>query len=259
MCSARTSTRRDLQQEIGSKSLKDLGSHSWFTVKMKAIRAESMMTSSYSLYYWSQAITENDQQKRNQAEDKKLRQEENARVTKRQKQEERNASIPLEWNQEDYGRLEELTLELLELREQHECVREVVENHNKDIKKVRRSIAALTNKYTLVECNPEDSDKKRKRVAQRNSRVPPQWSSHNIAELEQLQVTLGILITDKEMVGEGHKARAYTIIRRENDIEFLVKTYTPVEIYTDEEEFDDKETEVKVTFRTAMKPIKFDP
>jgi len=110
-----------------------------------------------------------------------------------------------------------------------------------------------------VECNPEDSDKKRKRVAQRNSRVPPQWSSHNIAELEQLQVTLGILITDKEMVGEGHKARAYTIIRRENDIEFLVKTYTPVEIYTDEEEFDDKETEVKVTFRTAMKPIKFDP
>jgi len=54
-------------------------------------------------------------------------------VTKRQKQEERNASIPLEWNQEDYDRLEELTLELLELREQHECVCEAVENHNKDI------------------------------------------------------------------------------------------------------------------------------
>jgi len=97
---------------------------------MKAIRAESMMTSSYSLYYWSQAITENDQLKRNQAEDKKLREEENARVTKRRKQEERNACIPLEWNQEDYDRLEELTLESLELCEQHECVREVVANHN---------------------------------------------------------------------------------------------------------------------------------
>ena len=41
--------------------------------------------------------------------------------------------------------------------------------------------------------------------------------------MEQLQVTLGILITDKEMVDDGHKARAYTIIRRENDIRFLVK------------------------------------
>jgi len=76
-----------------------------------------------------------------------LREEENARETK-QKQEESNASIPLEWNQEDYDRLEELTLELLEPREQHECVREVVENHNKDIEKVKRSIASLTNKYT---------------------------------------------------------------------------------------------------------------
>jgi len=131
---------------------------------MKAIGAESMMTSPDLIYYLSQAITENNQQERNQAEDKKLREEEKARVTKRQKQEERNASIPLEWNQEDYDRLEELTLELLELRQQHECVLEVVENHNKDIK-VKRSIAALTNKYTLVECNPEDSDKKRKRVA----------------------------------------------------------------------------------------------
>ena len=56
--------------------------------------------------------------------------------------------MPLEWNQEDYDRLEELTLELLELHEQHECVREVVENHNKDINKVKLSIAALTNKYT---------------------------------------------------------------------------------------------------------------
>ena len=62
------------------------------------------------------------------------------------------------WNQEDYGRLEELTSELLELREQHKCVCEVVENHIKDIKEVKRCIAALTNKYTLVECNPEDSD-----------------------------------------------------------------------------------------------------
>jgi len=92
-----------------------------------------MMTSPDSLYYLSQAITENDQLKRNQAEDKKLRQEENARVAKRQKQEARNASIALEWNQKDYDRVEKLTLELLELREQHECVREVVENHNKDI------------------------------------------------------------------------------------------------------------------------------
>ena len=41
-------------------------------------------------------------------------------------------------NQDDYDRLEELTLELLELREQHECKREVVENHNKDINKVKR-------------------------------------------------------------------------------------------------------------------------
>jgi len=110
LCSARTSAWRELQQETWSKSLKDLGSRSWFTVKVKAITAESMMTSPDSLYYLSQAITENDQQKRNQAEDKKLRQEENARVTKRQKQEERNASIPLEWNQEDYDRLQELTL-----------------------------------------------------------------------------------------------------------------------------------------------------
>ena len=156
------------------------------------------------------SITKNDQLYRNQAEEKKLREEENGRVTKRQKQEERNASIPFEWNQEDYDRLEELTLELLELREQLECVREVVENHNKCIKKVKRSIAALTNIYTLVECNPEDSDKKRKRVAQRNSKVPPQLSSHVITELEQSQVTLGILITDKEMVGEGHKARKWT-------------------------------------------------
>ena len=117
------------------------------------------MTSPDSLYYLSQAITENDQLNRNQAEEKKLREEENTRVTKRQKQEERNASIPLEWNQEDYDRLEESTLELLELRGQHECVREVVKNHNKDIKKVKRSIAAMTNKYTSVECNPEDSDK----------------------------------------------------------------------------------------------------
>jgi len=59
--------------------------------------------------------------------------------------------------------------------------------------------------------------------------------------LEQLQVTLDILITDKELVGEGHKARAYTITHRENDIKFLVKKYTPVEIDTDEE-VDDKET-----------------
>jgi len=107
-----------------------------------------MMTSHDSLYYLSQAITVNDQLKRNQAEDKKLREEENTRVTKRQKQEKRNASIPLEWSQEDYDRLEELTLELLELCNQHECVREVVESHNKDINKVKRSIAALTNKYT---------------------------------------------------------------------------------------------------------------
>jgi len=56
-----------------------------------------------------------------------------------------------------------------------------------------------------------------------------------------LQVTLDILITDKELVGEGHKARAYTITHRENDIKFLVKKYTPVEIDTDEE-VDDKET-----------------
>jgi len=83
--------------------------------------------------------------------------------------------------------------------------------------------------------------------------VPPQVSSHDIAELEQLQVILGILITDKKMVGEGHKARAYTIIRRENDIKFLVKKYTPMEIDTDEEEeVDDKETEVKVTIRTKV-------
>jgi len=141
------------------QSLKDLGSRSWFTVKMKTIRAESIPTSPDSLEYLSQAITENDQLNRNQAEEKKLREEENARVTKSQKQEERNASIPLEWNQEDCDRLEELTLRLLELREQHECVREVVENHNKDIKKVKRSIAALTNKYSLGEYNPEDSDK----------------------------------------------------------------------------------------------------
>jgi len=168
-------------------------------------------------------------------------------VAKRQKQEERNASIPLEWNQDDYDRLEELTLELLELREQHEFEREVVENHSKDINKVKRSIAALTNKFTSVECNPEDSDTKSKRVAQRNSKVPPQWSLHDITELEQLQITLGILITDKEMVGEGHKARAYTIIRRENDIKFLVKKYTPVEIKV-EEEMDKEEQKIKETF-----------
>jgi len=118
--------------------------------------------------------------------------------------------MPLEWNQEDYDRLEELTL--LELRKQHERVLEVVENHNKDIKKVRRSIAALTNKYTLVECNPEDSDKKRKRVAERNFRVPPQWSLHDIAELEQLQVTLGILITDKEMVRDTKHAHIQSFV-----------------------------------------------
>jgi len=106
---------------------------------------------------------------------------------------------------------------------------------------VKRSIAALTNKYTLVEYNPEDSDTKSKRVAQRNSKVPPQWSLHDIADLEQLQVTLGILIADKEMVGEGHEARAYTIIRRENDIKFLVKKYTPVEIKVEEEEKDKEE------------------
>jgi len=52
--------------------------------------------------------------------------------------------------------------------------------------------------------------------------VPPQLSLHDIAQLEQLQVSLDILIADKEMVGEGHKARAYTIIRREYDIKFLV-------------------------------------
>jgi len=173
---------------------------------------------------------------------------------KSQKQEERNASIPLEWNQEDYDRLEELTLELLELHEQHKCVREVVENHYKDIKKVKRSIAALTNKYTLVECNPEDSDTKSKRVVQRNSKVPPQWYLHDRAELEQLKVTLGILITDKEMVGEGHIARAYTIIRRENDIKFLVKKYTPAVIDT-EEEVDDKETEVKKILRTKRTKV----
>jgi len=167
---------------------------------MKTIRAESMMTSPDSLYYLSQAITENDKLNQNQAEEKKLRVDENARVTKRQKQEERNASTPLEWNQEDYDRLEELTLELLELREQREYVREVVENHNKDIKKVKRSIVALTNKYTLVERNPEDSDKKRKRVARRNSKVPPQWSSHGISKLEQSQVTLGILTTQTSFI-----------------------------------------------------------
>ena len=50
------------------------------------------------------------------------------------------------------------------------------------------------------------------------------------------------------MVGEGHKARAYTIIRRENDIKFLVKKYTPVEIDTDEEE------EINVALRA--KPTK---
>jgi len=109
-----------------------MGSRSWFTVKVKAIRAESMMASPDSLYYLSQAITEYDKLNENQ-EEKKLREEENARVTKRQKQEERNDCIPLEWNQEDYDRLEELTLELLELCEQHECVCEAVENHNKDI------------------------------------------------------------------------------------------------------------------------------
>jgi len=217
-----------------------------------------MKTSPDSLHYMSQAITENDHLKRNQAKDKKLNDEENARVTKRQKQEERNASIPLDWSQEDYDRLEELTLELLELREQHECLREVVENHNKDIKQVKRSISALmTNKYTLVECNPEDSDKKRKQVAHRNSKVPPQWSLHDIGELKQSQVTLGILITDKEMVGEGHKARAYTIIRRENDIKILVKKYTPVEIKVEEEEEEEEkeEQEIKGTFRTKRTKV----
>jgi len=63
-----------------------------------------------------------------------------------------------------------------------------------------------------------------------------------------------MLITDKEMVGEGHKARAYTIIRRENDIKFLVKKYTPVEIDTDEE-VDDIETEIKRTIRTKRTKV----
>jgi len=45
LCSARTSDWRELQQETWSKSLKDLGSRAWFTVKVKAIRIESMMTS----------------------------------------------------------------------------------------------------------------------------------------------------------------------------------------------------------------------
>ena len=71
--------------------------------------------------------------------------------------------------------------------------------------------------------------------------MPPQWSLQDIAELEQLQVTMGVLITDKEMVGEGQKARAYTIIRRENDIKFLVKKYTPVEIKVEEEGKDKEE------------------
>jgi len=106
LCSARTSAWQELEQETSSKYLKDLGSRSWFTVKLKTIRAESMTTSPDSLYYLSQAITEYDQLNRNQAEEKKLREEENARVTKRQKQEERNASIPLESNHEDYDRLE---------------------------------------------------------------------------------------------------------------------------------------------------------
>ena len=80
--------------------------------------------------------------------------------------------------------------------------------------------------------------------------MPPQLSLHDIAQLEQLQVSLDILIADKEMVGEGHKARAYTIIRREYDIKFLVKRYTPAEIKVEEEEeVDHKETEVKVTLR----------
>ena len=45
--------------------MKDLGSRSWFTVKMKTIRAESTMTSPDSIRYLSQAIMENDQLKRN--------------------------------------------------------------------------------------------------------------------------------------------------------------------------------------------------
>jgi len=56
------------------------------------------------------------------------------------------------------------------------------------------------------------------------------------------------------MVGEGYKARAYTIIRRENDIKFLVKNYTPVETDTDEE-VDDKETEVKGTLPTKRTKV----
>jgi len=43
------------------------------------------------------------------------------------------------------------------------------------------------------------------------------------------------------MVGEGHIARAYTIIRRENDIKFLVTKYTPVEIKVGEEGKDKEE------------------
>ena len=58
------------------------------------------------------------------------------------------------------------------------------------------------------------------------------------------------------MIGEGHKARAYTIIRRQNDIKFLENKQTPVEIDTDEEEeVDDKETEVKETLRTKSTKV----
>jgi len=85
--------------------------------------------------------------------------------------------------------------------------------------------------------------------------VPLQWSLRDIAELEQLKVTLGILITDKEMVGEGHKARAYTINRGENNIKFLVKKYTPVKIKAEEEEKDKEEQEIKGTFRTKRTKV----
>jgi len=56
------------------------------------------------------------------------------------------------------------------------------------------------------------------------------------------------------MVGEGHKARAYTIIRRENDIKFLVKKYTP-EIKVEEEGKDKEEQRIKGTFRTKRTKV----
>jgi len=189
------------------------------------MKVENMTNLFQSSRYLSQVIMENEQLKIRGEEEKKVAEKLERVDAKRQKLLESNALIPSVWTMEDLFEKEKHTIQLNQLNSEREYVKRV----DADIKKTNDEITKLNKKYTLVESKPEDSESKRKRIDRSNSKVPLQWSSEDIATLQQLHATLSNSIQEREnasVVSPFHRGR--TIMRRKNDLKRLENKYIPV-------------------------------